>query len=211
MSRCKTVSDCPLPDTTAIAAASPAVAVAGIATLNPSAAAAKACGPTTLPSVSDVDAFPFASVDTVAEPTLPPVGAAKFTATPGTPTPSLAVTRTTAGCPSSAPTRPLWPPPLTNTIPAGGRTIVATALSLMLFGVVAVTVTVPRLPVGVSVPVFEIVAIVGSDVVQLMGTCATGALFASNAVTLKNATAGGVTCGVFGETTIRATLAPGPV
>src|SRR5882724_11606745 len=93
----------------------------------------------------------------------------------------------------------------------GGRRMATVALSVMLFGVTAVTVTVPRLPVGVSVPELEIAANVGSDTVQLIGVPDTGALLASKPATVKATGVGETTEVVLGDTTMRATVAPGPV
>src|SRR5262249_5548913 len=95
---CLTVSVCPLPETMVIADGSPAVAVAGIGTETVPEDAVNVCGPTALPSVSDVDAVPLASEVTVAAPTLPPGGGAKLTAAPATAIPSRATSRTVAGC-----------------------------------------------------------------------------------------------------------------
>src|SRR6185437_4125990 len=83
--------------TKTMAAGAAALAIAGIATLNPSAVATKLCGPAVVPRVSVDDAMPFASVTTLVGFTLPPVGAANTTVTPATPVLSAARTWTTAG------------------------------------------------------------------------------------------------------------------
>ncbi len=83
------------------------------------------------------------------------------------------------------------------------------ALSVAPVGDVAVTVTVPRRPVVVSVPVFETVATVGSDDVQLNGVPATTAPDASNADVVNVTVAGATTFDAFGETVTRAADAPG--
>src|SRR5262249_7673182 len=71
-------------------------------------------------------------------------------------------------------------------------------------------VTVPRLPVVVSVPEFEIVATVGSELDHRVGTFVTVLLLASNAVMAKLTVAGVMTSEVLGDTVMRVTVAPGP-
>src|SRR5262245_45510839 len=207
----RTVSACPLPETTAIAATSPAIAVAGMLTLNPAADAAKLCAPSTPPSVMVVDARPCASVVTLVEPTLPPAGGAKFTVTPPTPNPSDAVTRTTAGWLSAIPALPVCPPPLTSEIPVGGSDTVSVASSWTFVGALAVIVAVPRLLVVVTTPVFAFTAATAaSELDHTSGTFGTTALFASNAVAVKAAPNGAMTFTVFGAMTTRVAVAPGP-
>src|SRR5262245_29852459 len=139
------------------------------------------------------------------------MGGAKFTVTPATPPPSAAVTRTTAGWASAAPAFPVWPPPLTSEIPVGGSDTVTVPLSLTFVGVVAVTVAVPRLFDVVTAPVVAFTAAtLASDVVQTNGTPGTTALFASNAVAVNVVPPGAMTFAVFGATTRRVTVAPGP-
>ncbi len=127
--------------TTAGVSAAPAAVVAGGCTANtrrtgsidravavnatgepdsPVAVAVRDCAPAVGPRRHVVWALPDASVVTVAEPTEPPLAAAKVTGTPGAPWPSVAVTRTTTGWGSVVLTGPVWPLPDTAAIALGG-------------------------------------------------------------------------------------------
>src|SRR5262249_9963516 len=164
-----TVSCCPLPDTTEMILGSDAVTVAGMLTLSVPVDAVKFCAPAIVPSVREVDAAPALSVVAEAVPTLPPVGAEKLTFTPAIATPSDAVTRTVAGSCNAVPAFPVWPPPLTTTMFAGGSVTPTVALSVSDVTLVATTLTTPRFPVVVRTPAALIVAIVGSETVHAIG------------------------------------------
>src|SRR5262249_38180318 len=156
-----------------------------------------------------VDAWPVASVVTLGDPTLPPTGAANVTVTPATPTPSPATTRTTPGSDNVAPALPDCPPPETKIIPVAGSVMVATPLSVMPVGDRAVTVVVPRFPAVASTPVLaSIVATVGSDELQVIGTLATALPFASKAAAVKVDVVGARSVTVLGDTVMRVTFAP---
>ena len=161
--------------------------------------------------MSDVVATPFASVTTLAAPTPPPAGAAKFTVTPATPIPSAADTFTDADCASDAPAFPLCPPPLTSVIPVGGSVTVTLALSLSPVGIDAVTVTTPRFPNVVSAPLVAFTAAtVASDDAKFTGTPGTATFAASNAVAVNVAPFGVCNVTVFGAITTRVAVAPTP-
>src|SRR5262245_42428590 len=129
--------------------------------------------------------------------------------------PSLATTRTTAGVDSALPALPVCPPPLTSTMADGGSVTVNAPLSLNpLNGPAAVTVTVPRLPVGVTVVDAPLVvlndATDASEIDHTIGTLFRALFCASNARTLNATAPGETTVEVLGETASRVAVAPGP-
>jgi hypothetical protein len=96
---------------------------------------------------------------------------------------------------------------------AAGTMAIAIDVALTPVGVVAVTVTEPRLPVGVSVafcPFAAIAAIVASLTDQSIGTSETTASFASNAFAFSVTVVGAITLFADGVIERKATFCPGP-
>src|SRR5438270_4548574 len=105
----------PEPETAAMLAAAPALAVAVNESGDPVRVpelAANVCAPAVCPSVPVAEVVPSAAVGG-ATVTLPVAGAVKLTAVLATALPKGSVTLTTKGCASATPTAPVWPEPET--------------------------------------------------------------------------------------------------
>ena len=150
---------------------------------------------------------------TAAVPTLPPFAAANATVTPCIGWPSVAFTRATIGCASSAPVIPVWAPPDTSTsAPAFGSTVSNTVSALSFRSIATIRAT-PRegSEVPAPAPGAVIAARVGSSELHAIGVFAIGAACPSNATAVNVNGSPETTVLPSGEMTTLAAVDPVPV
>src|SRR4051812_8518877 len=148
-----TVPVWPEPETAAMLAAAPALAVALNETGEPvkvPEVAVKVCAPAPWPSVPIAEVVPSAAVG-AATVTLPVTGAAKATAVPETGFPNRSVTLTTNGCASAAPTVPVCPEPETAASALANPATTVVLCVVVAAGIVAMVAVTVRAPAVTSV------------------------------------------------------------